>query len=270
LNALSAAFSSPDFNPDWVLHDIWGDPKVTGCWAAGPDTAHWGLAIPEDVIRSRFLRLKALGFNGVQYLDGMGNPLYMNYHRQHRGPRAGYAEGTNRMLRIAREIFGAAGTEMGFLYCAVHADSLAAGEGADYHLRNSKPEWPVTALIEEIVPVWTLALHDLVTKENQGLSWGETMKGILFGQVPRDEWSVEGDVMPILNERRIAKLKARYDLCCCEFGRLVTQQLVSWKRLDTAVEETTFGDGTHVVADFAGGRLTVNGKDVPKPPVFPD
>lgn len=267
LNMKSAAFSSPNFRPDWVLHDIWGEPKVTGSWGAGPNSNHWSLAVPEDVVRSRFLRLKELGFNGVQYLDGMGNPLYVNYHPQHRGPRSGYAEGTNRLLKIAREIFGAAGTEMGYLYCAVHSDSLAAGAGG-YHLHNSKAEWPISALIETEVPVWDLALHDLVTRENQGLGWDDTLRAVLFGEVPRDEWSLEGNVMPILDDCRIAKLKARYDLCCCKFGHLVTQQIVSWKRLDTKVEETTFADGTHVVADYAAGRLAVNGKDIPKPAAF--
>jgi len=138
----------------------------------------------------------------------------------------------------------------------------------EHHLRNSKPEWPVTSLIQEVVPVWNLALHELVTKENQGLSWSATMKAILLGEVPRDEWSAEGEVMPILDDERIAKLKARYDLCCCEFGHLVTQQLVSWKRLAPAVEETTYADGTHVLADFGNERLTVNGKDVPRPLIF--
>ncbi|CAN5453486.1 hypothetical protein BH09VER1_BH09VER1_36250 [soil metagenome] len=266
LNLKSACYASPNFNPDWVLHDIWGEPKVTGSWGGGASTNHWTFAIPEEFIRSRILRLKELGFNGVQYLDGMGNPLYVNYHPKHRGSRAAYAEGTNRLLKIAREICGASGTEMGYLYCAIHSDTLV-GVG-DYHLMNAKPEWPVFQLIEEKVPVLGMALHGLVTLENHGLDWPQTMRAILFGEVPQDEWSSEGNVMPILDGARIAKLKARYDLCCCEFGHLVTEQLVSWRRLATKVEETTFGDGTKVVADFANGHLTVNGKDVPRPEVL--
>lgn len=269
LNMVMACFSSPDFKTDKVIYDIWGEPKVVGEWGGGIHGAHWGLAIPEADIRQRMEAVQALGLNGMQYLDGMGNPLYVNYHPQHAGPRSHFAAGVNRFLDIARDITGGVETEMGFLYCALHADALAAGPGGAWHLNGAKPEWPITSLIKagETVPVWHLALHGLVTMENQNISWPGTMKAVLFGEVPRDEWAMEG-LFPVLDDARVACLKARYDLCCERFSRLVREPLVRWQRLDDQVEETQFADGTIVLADFASGKLQVNGEDIPQPAAF--
>lgn len=265
LNCASSFFKSPDFNPDRVIHDIWGQPKVVGFWGGGIKSTHWGLSFPEGWIEDRMNKVKALGFNGMQYLDGIGNPLYINYHPVHRGPRRDHAAGINRYLDIARSIFGGIETEMGFLYCALHADAIACG-GSDWHLSLCKPEWPITALLDQRVPVWQLALHDLITHESQNLDWKDTMDCILFGKVPRDEWAAEPGIMPILDSARIAKLKARYDLCCDRFGHLVREEMTDWCKLADGVEQTRYSDGTEVTADFAKQELFVDGKliGVPK------
>ena len=267
LNCASSFFKSPDFHPDRVIHDIWGQPKVVGVWGGGVKSTHWGLSFPDGWIENRMNRVKALGFNGLQYLDGMGNPLYMNYHPVHRGPRRDHAAGINRYLDAARSIFGGVETEMGYLYCALHADAISTG-GSDWHLSMCKPEWPVTGLLEQRVPVWQLALHDLVTHEGQCLEWKGVMDAILFGKVPRDEWSAEPGVMPILDSTRIARLKAGYDLCCERFGHLVTEELTGWRRLADNVEQTRYADGVEVTADFAKNELLVNGKVVKAPRVL--
>ncbi len=266
-NCNGAYFSSPDFVADWTVHDIWGEPRVTGFWGGGAKSNHWGLAVPEEVLRGRLERLKDLGFNGMQYLDGMGNPLYVNYHPVHRGGRADYAAGINRYLRLAAEVFGAVQTEIGFLYCALHADALAT-PGNLWHLNLCKPEWPVTALLDQRVPVWYLALHDLVTIENHGVDWGNTMHAVLMGEVPRDEWTTEAGVFPVLDDDRIGRLKSRYDLCCEQFGHLITTEMTAWEMTADNVEQTTYADGTEVVADFNENKLLVNGDNVACPPAL--
>jgi hypothetical protein len=267
LNCNSAFFSSPDFVPERVLHDIWGAPKVVGFWGGGPKSLHWGLALPEGLIEARMEKLKSFGFNGMQYLDGMGNPLYLNYHPVHGGPRAHFAAGLNRYIAAARRVFGAAYVEMGFLYCAPLTDAFACG-GRGYHLKNCRPEWPVSALLERRAPVWQLALHDLVTVQSPGLGWRDTIKGVLFGRILRDEWSAQPGVMPVLDDARLARLKARYDLGCEQFGHLVTEELVDWKNLGNDAQRTRYADGTEVVADLAGLNLFVNGQAVPRPVVL--
>jgi hypothetical protein len=154
---------------------------------------------------------------------------------------------------------------MGYLYCATHCDALAGGPGSAWHLNHGNPEWPISALIEEIVPVWNLAMHDSVTMENQSLSWESTMRCLLMGQVPRDEWGASPGLFPVLDDVRIEKIRARFELCCQRFGHLISEPLVSWRRLDDHVEETTYSDGTTVCADFASGRLTVAGQEIKKP-----
>ncbi len=264
LNCASSFFKSPDFNPNRVVHDIWGQPKVVGFWGGGVKGTHWGLSFPDGWLERRMNAVKALGFNGMQYLDGIGNPLYVNYHSVHHGPRRDHAAGINRYLDTARSLFGGIQTETGYLYCALHADAIACG-GSLWPLTLCKREWPITALLDQRVPVWHLALHDLITHENQKLEWQDTMRAVLFGEVPRDEWSAEPGVMPLLDDNRIAKIKARYDLCCVRFAHLVTEEMAEWSLLAEGVERTRFADGTEVTADFKEGRLVVNNQVVAPP-----
>jgi hypothetical protein len=91
---------------------------------------------------------------------------------------------------------------------------------------------------------------------------------VLFAEIPRDEWSAEPGVMPLLDAARIAKLKARYDLCLERFGRLVTEELTDWRLLADGVQQTTFADGTQVMADFNKHDLLVDGKRVEMPRAF--
>ena len=123
----------------------------------------------------------------------------------------------------------------------------------------------IVNLLDRQVPVWQLALHDLVTLEQCGMGWKEAMNAILFGRVMRDEWSAEPGIMPVLDDARVARFKAIYDLVTDRHGHLVTQRLTHWEPLADRVERTRFADGTEVVADFAEGRLTVNGKGIPCP-----
>lgn len=262
LNLGMSCFDSPDHKPDWCLHDIWGKPKVTGFWGGGLHGNHWGLALPQEFIGGRLRALRDLGLNGMQYLDFQGNPLYVNYHADHGGPRSGYAAGIRRYQQAARDVFGAVQIEMGFLYCATHADAVNAPYYCPFNPWRLPSDWPISALLDRQVPVWQLAMHDRVTQEQQGVGWKEAMNAVLFGRVMRDEWAAEPGVMPVLDDARVAGLKAIYDLVTVRFGHLVTQELTHWKALANRVESTRFADGTEVVADFNENRLTVNGEDI--------
>lgn len=265
LNLGMSCFKSPHFNPDWVVHDLWREPKVTGDWGGGVHANHWGLALPPAMVEGRMEALRALGFDGMQYLDFQGNPLYVNYHPRHGGPRADYAAGIRRYQQAARDVFGAVQIEMGFLYCATHVDAVCAPFYHAFRDWALPREWPIAAVLDRQVPAWQLAMHDRVTQEQQGVGWREAMNAVLFGRVMRDEWSAEAGVMPVLDDARIAKIKAVYDLVTVRFGHLVAQELTHWEPLADQVEMTRFADGTEVVADFHEQRLTVNGRAVACP-----
>ena len=267
LNCSGSYFSSPDYVADHVLHDVWGEPRVTGFWGGGVKTTHWGLALPDGWLERYIEAINALGFNGMQYLDGMGNPLYVNYHPRNGGPRADFAAGVNRYLDTAKAICGAVQTETGYLYCALHADAVCR-PASPWHLEECWPEWPVTALLEKRVPLWNLVVSGLVTHENTDLSWRGVMQSLLLGSVPRDEWCLAGTVHPVLTEERIGQLKAKYDLCCDRFGHLITEELTNWTPLDDHVETSRFADGTEVTADFENLELTVNDERIPCPEVL--
>ncbi len=265
LNFGMSCFASPDYNPDWVLHDIWGEPKVTGDWGGGIHSTHWGLALPDEFLFGRLNALRDLGCNGMQYLDFQGNPLYLNYNRTHRGPRSQFAAGIRRYQAAATKVFGGVQIEAGFLYCAPWVDAICAPYYHPFAPWQLPEDWPLARMVDRQVPLYQLALQGLVAQEQQGVDWKCAMNAVLFGRVMRDEWSAEPGGMPVLDDARIAKIKAVYDLATVRFGHLVTQELSQWEHLAEQVERTRFADGTEVVADFNEERLTVNGKEVVRP-----
>lgn len=266
INYSMCCFNSPDYKPEYVIHDVWGEPKVTGFWGGGVHGNNWGLALSGEWIEERLHKLQELGCNGMQYIDFQGNPLYANYHPQNKGPRGDYAAGIRRYQKAAMKVTGGVAVECGFLYCAQPLDASCApyyAPGMKVGLREQN--WALSALLDTHVPLWQLALHDLVTQESQGAGWGSVMNGILFGRVMRDEWAGKPGVMPVLNDRRIEILKAIYDLVTVRFGHLVTEAITDWKRIAPGVEQTRFADGTEVLADFNQQELTVNGEKIERP-----
>ncbi len=255
---------SPDFDPDCIIQDIHGEPLVHGCWGGGVEYASWPLALSPERVEGNMHRVKDLGLEGMYYMDYMAQPLEVNYHPKHRGPRGDHARGMADIVAKARNIFGSAGVEFGFLPVAVEAD-MAVNCGTDWHIRLCRPEWPITPLLEKRVPIWELALHGLVLNEGQALSWAGAMTNILMGKHPRDEWSARPGVMPVLDDERIAKLKAMYDLVLGRFGSLQAEELTDYAEPADGVKCTRYADGTEVTADFNEGRLEVNGRAIERP-----
>ena len=263
-NQMAAYRRSHDFREAEVVVDQWGEPMALGEWGGGPTYVINPFARPAGQIEHEMRALKGLGLTGCAYLDGMGNPLYRDYSPAHPMTRTDYARATNLLIDTARAVYGAAQTECGFLYCVIAADALCTG-GSPWHASGCWPEWPVTALMDKRVPVWHLALHDLVLLENQGLGWRNCMECVLMGGHPRDEWSAHRGVMPILTDARIAQIKAKYDLCLVRYGHLQTEEMLTWDEPAPGVERTRYADGTEVVADFNTETLTVNGESIAPP-----
>jgi hypothetical protein len=263
-NHKSAVRRSPDFREDMVVHDQWGQPMGLGEWGGGITYVLNSYYLPDEWIDGIMRKLKGLGLTGPAYLDGMGNPLHRDYHPAHRLTRTGYAHGTNRLIEKAKMIYGAAGTECGFMYCVIPADSMCTG-GADWHMMWCNPEWPITQMLDQRVPAWNLALHDLIMLENQGLGWSTIMHNVLLGLHPRDEWSARPGVMPVLDNARIAQQKAVYDICLAQYGHLQTAELLAYHEPEPGIKTSRFADGTEVIADFTNEELIVNGECVPRP-----
>ena len=260
-NFIMQNLASPDFDRDYTIIDIFGDPLIHGCWAGGPETSGWPLAMPEERLEGHLRRMQDLGLKGMYYVDYMEQPLEVNYHPKHKGPRADCARGQVRIIEACRQVFGACGTEFGFLPCAVAADHIATC-GDPWHLTMCKPEWPIVALIDHqrVVPVWQMAMSGLVALEARGRrELGNAMTCILYGGVPRDEWATRPGVMPLLDDARITALKAISDLCITRFGYLKRLEITAYRRLAEEVHATRFADGTEVTADFAQQLLWVNG-----------
>jgi hypothetical protein len=262
-NYLDGYDVSQDLDPETVMVDRYGQMQVRGFWGGGTSYLLWPLAYQKRHLEDPMLRLKAMGIRGPYYLDGMGSPLYLNYHPRHRGSRTQMVRGTERLLRTARDLFGSSATETGYLYCSIIPD-LVANPGNDHLLSLCRPQWKITALIDRCVPLWNMVMSGLVITENQALSWPDTMRALLYNQQPRYEWSTRPGVQPVLDATMIAKIKFRYDLLIKKFGYLRTQRIVNFKR-DGQAESTTYEDGTTVAGDFSSGLLIVDGQQITEP-----
>jgi hypothetical protein len=262
-NYIDAYEASKDFDLDLVIVDRYGKPQVRGFWGGGVSYILWPAAFRRRHLEEQMLQVKALGIRGPYYIDGMGSPLYINYHAKHRGTRSDLARGIDRLLVAARKIFGSVATESGFLYNSITPD-LVANPGTSWHLKACRKDWPITALLDRSVPLWNLTMSGLVLTENQGLDWTDTMRALLYNQQPRYEWATRPGVHPVLDKPMIRKIKARFDLLIKRFGHLRLLQMTDY-HFETGVETTTFEDGTRVTADFANKELHVNGKHVDRP-----
>jgi len=263
-NFMMNVMHSPDWDPECVTHDCYGQPLVHGWWAGGVEYASWPPALPPSRLAGHLARVKQLGIAGMFYADYMMQPLEVNYHPRWRGSRGDHLRGMMRIVAACRETFGAAAVEFGTFAGAIAADYITNCSNPG-HLRGCDPEWPITRLFGTIVPVWQLALHGLVVQEGQpGTRWAGTMECILKGLHPRDEWSRRPGHHPVLDNRRIQALKAVYDLGVVRFGHLQGEELAAcdWQ---SEVQTSKFADGTEVAADFRRGKLWVNGRLIPRP-----
>lgn len=266
-NAIMGTKRSPDLNLEYITHDIYGEPLIHGWWAGGVEYSHWLASLPEERLQGHFKRVKELGIRGLYYLDYMGQPLEVNYHPKHKGPRRIFAEGIARALNAAKEVFGAVGTETGFLYAVLPVDHLASYPKPG-HLNSCEPDWPIVELLdkEQIVPVWQLALHGLVVTENaQDPSWKMLMQTLLYGDHPRTEWETHAGVLPVLTDDVVRRLALVFDVALKQFKHLQTAELTNYKQLAPKVLQTTFEDGTEITADFNTDELQINGKHFARP-----
>ena len=270
-NFIMLNLTAPGFDRDHAIIDLHGEPLIHGRWAGGLEASAWPLALPPEHVEGHMRKMQSLGLKGMFYVDYMQQPLEVNYHPKNGGPRADCAAGQVLIVEKAKEVFGACGTEFGFLPSAVAADHISTC-GCSFHLRMCEPAWPITALIDEenIVPVWQMAMSGLVALEaRDGPCWYNVMCCVLFGGVPRDEWAVRPGVMPLLTDARIAAQKATYDITIKQFGHLKRHEITSFKKMGKSLMETGFSDGTVVLADFVENTLTVNGKTLERPPEIP-
>jgi hypothetical protein len=267
-NYIDAYQCSPDWDPETTIHDSWGEPLISGHWGGGINYRQWPLAFTSARLEGEMRRMRGLGINGMLYCDGMGNPLEVNYHPRHRGPRSGHAKGICRILDAARKTAGAVSTETAFLYCCLPADCIASN-GWGWDMKRMKPEWRISQLCDDQRPVWHFALHDLVVHEGHGHTWRDVMEKILLGAQPRAEWTGADGLYHALTDAMIGAYKAEFDLVIGKCRHLRLLEMTSFERPSAEFARSTFSDGTAVEADFRSGILSINGKTIRRPAAIP-
>jgi len=222
---------SPHWDPECITQDETGEPLLHGWWSGGIEYQSWGLALPYERLEGHLQRMKTLGLNGMYYCDYMMQPLEVNHHPRHRGPRSGCAAGQIRIWQACRDAFGAVATEFAPAPAAMHCDFVCYASG-----RKLDPEWPAGNLIDERVELWPLVFKGLTLKERTGHHWKTAMTAVLYGEIPRTQFGyrVGRPGLNVLDEAMIASILAVDELTNQRFGRLRTQAMTSWRRLDAA------------------------------------
>lgn len=261
---------SPDFDPQHVAIDLYGELTQRGRWGGGQAYLEWMLTLPHERVEGAMQKVKDLGVNGPTYIDAIANPLYRNYDRNCPGPRGDHARGIVRVLKAASALHGGVGIECGFLYGVLHADSTCM-PASHRNRRRIRSDWPIAALMDCSVPLYQLALSDLLIMEtNAAVNWLNLMDAALMAKHPRTEWGYHPGFHGAapLSDAMIARIVAFNDLCLKRLGRLQPQRLMRWES-SGEVERTLFEDGTEVRADFGAQRLWIDGREIPCPPCMP-
>ena len=71
--------------------------------------------------------------------------------------------------------------------------------------------------------------------------------------------------MPVLDDARVAQLKAVYDLAVKRFGRLRALEMTGYEEPADGIKVSRFEDGTEVVANFTKRELVVNNERIDCP-----
>lgn len=251
---------SPDYDPDTVIRDLFGEPLVSGWWGGGLEYQTWGLALPDSKLGGHLERMRNLGLNGMYYCDYMLRPLEVNYHPRWRGPRSHSARGQVRILNEARRVFGAVSTELGTYPAALAVDSVCSAQG-----RPLPADWPLAKLVDQFVPLWSYVFHGLVLQGGGNLTWRGVMDLILKGLHLHEAFSARFVKIPVLDDKRVAAYAAFYKLGVTRFGYLQAEELTEWATPEPGVQTSVFGDGTRVRADFNTLRLEVDGQEIKAP-----
>jgi len=127
------------------------------------------------------------------------------------------------VLEAAKRAFGAVATEYGPLPASSRPITSVARRSEGRFLLAIK------SLMDHMVPMWDLTIQGLIFSEQTGLAWENAMRAVLFGKHIRDEWTVRTAIRhPALDDARIAKEVALYDLCLKQFGRLQTEFITAY------------------------------------------
>ncbi len=253
---------APDWDPDCLTWDAYGEPLCHGWWSGGPEYQSWGLALPEKRLQGHMQRVKDLGIQGMYYCDYMIQPLEVNYHPQWRGPRSACLAGQKRILDTAKKIFGSVAYELGTMPGVIYGDYCG---GAGHRARHAR--WDVKHILDEELDVWSLAFSGLTIREAGAHNWEAVMHCLVWGRHPRDEWSAHEHPMPVLDDQRIACLAAA-DRALAPYRQLKAEAIEHHSKPAENVVENRFADGTTVVADFNDLQIQVNGKTIERPEVL--
>jgi hypothetical protein len=179
------------------------------------------------------------------------------------GTRRQFTDEIAKLLHAAQVNLGAVALDSSFFYAILNAD-ITIDPGEIARLPLGQPELQPMGLLVESIPLWHLVMHDMVVTIGRGHDWADTQRAALFGLLP----SSVSHIPLTSRERFIARREYMVQLLVHDLGRLRTQEILDWQRLAPEVEETTWEDGTCIVADFSLGRLTINGVLVLRPECF--
>ena len=257
---------SPDWDPECVTHDMYGEPLLHGWWSGGLEYQSWPPALGHNRLGGHLERMKELGLGGIYYCDYMMQPLEVNYHPRHRGSRADHARGQMRILDQAKHTFGAVAMECGMFPALMASDYTCATGG-----KRGDPSWPITTLVDRETPIWELVTHGLLIRENTGIRWPQLMNCVLWGAHLRMQFTgrpFRGNLLPIGPETA-GQIKSAYDLCVKRFGYLKPLRIVGYENPEPQVHRTTFEDGTTITADFSNHTLFANDAPIERPDAVP-
>ena len=158
-NHADAYRRSPLFAHLPLLTDRSGEPVGGSQWGGGATYRLCPAAMPLPGGLADARRMKALGVNGIYYLDNMGGPVFTCHDPKHPANRRAYAAGIQRLTGAMRDLFGGVAVESYQDYALDRVD-LAWKVHAPF--REMIAYFDHVPLAEEPVPFFQVAWHGLL------------------------------------------------------------------------------------------------------------
>ena len=258
-----------------VLWRMWGEPIGRGIWGGGScyiiDPRKTGLAR----IQREMERVKDLGVQGIYYLDAMAAPLEIDYDRRGFRPRRAHSDGMIALLKLARSVFGAVGTETGFAHVARHVDYVTSAPFR-MHANRYFLSTPAIAAVDEWIPLWQIAFHGLLIHaqiDRHIPSREALLEAAEIGAIPRSDFSgANPSAGPLLavqwSDDLLPMFRAKYEILCKRLGGNRVAFIHDHECLGNRAYRTRFSNGCSVTVDYAEAKLWVDEHEVSIPPVF--
>jgi Family of unknown function (DUF5696) len=248
---------SPEWDEKYIMRDRDGWLRRGGVWNGGQAY----LACPSlmtDFAKRDLQAQRALGFDGLWYIDAMVQPPRICYDKSHGHPqnRRTYVEGLKKIARMTSEVFGGCSIENSNDSMADCIDGIAQVCAVNDRFMTTELG---KYFADEFVPFYQIAFHGLQVYHVCSLmhmpsSFGSVEIGVLkdieFGAAPRADISF-GEIQEGRGYKNwLHWMKKQYDWHYKITKPLLYEFIENHEEIKPGIFKTEYSSGLKIIVDY--------------------